>query len=115
MNYERMMLELLNRIQALEDQVAELMNNQNRINEKGEDKMTTADIRNYIEQLKENARMAGRQTLVLRSGNIHKDLGLKNAMPPVCNAMRQCMSANDIVLHTTPKGNSSTIMIEYKL
>ena len=77
--------------------------------------MTTAEIRDYIEKLKVQARARGESVLVLRSGDIHKDLNLKNSMPPVCNAMYQCMKLDDVVLHTTKKGKSSTIEIEYKL
>ena len=112
MNYEKIIVELLSRIQILEEQVDILMNQQ----EKPKDgKMDTRTIKNYIQSLKDDARKNGDSTIILISGNIHKDLGLKNCMPMVCNAMRQCMESNDIVLHTTPKGQSSTIKIEYKL
>ena len=113
MNYEKTILELLSRIQTLEEQVAELMQKQN--NEKGENDMTTKEIREYIIARKMEAKSKGQNILVLRSGDIHKDLNLKSRMPSVCNAMRQCMQLGDRVLHTTPSGNSSTIEIEYKL
>ena len=105
MNYDQVIVELLCRVKALEDQVAML---------RGETmKITTDDILKYIFQLKESAKCAGEKTIILRSGNIHKDLKLKSAMPQVCNAMRQAMNKGDIVLHTTPSGNSSTIEIQY--
>ena len=110
MNYEKVIVELLSRIQTLEEQMAELLKNQNKTS-----KTSTEDIRNYIQKLKIQARESGKKVLVLRSGDIHKDLGLKDAMPPVCNAMRQSMRDGDIILHTTPKGNSSTIKIQYNL
>ena len=115
MNYEKVILELLSRIQVLEEQVAELMQRKNENESKDVETMTTADIRKYIETLKENARKEGKSVIALRSGDIHKDLNLKNYMPSVCNAMRQCMQEGDTVLHTTPSGNSSTILIEYNL
>ena len=77
--------------------------------------MTTNDIREYICELKKTAKSNGESFLVLRSGNIHKDLNLKDAMPQVCNAMRQAMNTGDTILHTTPSGNSSTIEIQYNL
>ncbi len=115
MNYEKIIVELLSRIQVLEEKVDMLMEHQSNVKKEDEDKMTIEQIREYIRELKRQARASGKETLVLRSGDIHKDLNLKNWMPPVCNAMRQCMNLGDVVLHTTPSGNSSTIEIEYKL
>ena len=113
MNYDKIIIELMGRIQALEENVAMLIeNNKERKEEKT---MTINDIRDYIKNLKRIAKAEGKNTLVLRSGDIHKDLGLKQWMPPVCKAMRDCMEIGDVVLHTTPSGNSSTIEIEYKL
>lgn len=77
--------------------------------------MTINDIREYIKEMKRQAQSAGREVLVLRSGDIHKDLGLKNWLPAVCKAMYDCMETGDVILHTTPSGKSSTIQIEYKL
>ena len=77
--------------------------------------MTTKQIKDYIEELKTQAKESGKKSLTLISGDIHKDLNLKRSLPMVCNAMRQCMGSADVVVHTTPKGQSSTIEIEYKL
>ncbi|MDD6094764.1 MAG: hypothetical protein PUC29_03365 [Clostridia bacterium] len=114
MDYEKIIVELLSRIQTLEEQVTVLTAKQEN-KKKEEEKMTTNDICEYINELKRNAKECGKIVLVLRSGDIHKDLGLRNAMPQVCNAMRHCMRESDIVLHTTPSGYSCTIEIEYKL
>ena len=92
------------------------MNLKHGLNSKTEEMIwQTEEIRQYRRTLKNNARAAGRDKLVLISGHIHKDLGLKHRHPPVCNAMRDCMQEGDVVLHTTPSGYSSTIEIEYKL
>lgn len=112
MDYEKIIVELLSRIQTLEEQVAVLMQHQEK--KKG-DKVTTNDIKEYIENLKLTTQIQGSKTLILKSGDIHKELKLKAAMPQVCNAMYACMKSDDIVLHTTPSGKSSTIEIEYKL
>ena len=113
MDYERIIVELLSRIQTLEEQVAELMAEKN--NGKGETEMTMQEIREYIMAWKMDAKSKGQTTLILRSGDVHKKLNLKSRMPMVCNAMRQCMALGDVVLHTTPSGNSSTIEIQYNL
>lgn len=77
--------------------------------------MTIKEICQYIEELKVIAKERGEKELVLVSGNIHKDLGLKNRMPQACNAMYQCMKNGDKIVHATPSGYSSTIQIKYKL
>lgn len=75
----------------------------------------TAEIRQYILQKLYTAQTTGETSCTLISGQIHKELGLKNKMPSVCSAMRQVMEPNDIVLHTTASGQSSTIKIQYQL
>ena len=115
MNYEKIIVELLGRIQTLEEQVAMLMDKQKCTNENEENKMTTNDIREYIEEEKRIAKKLGKTVLVLRSGDVHNDLGLKHRHPQVCNAMRHCMKSEDLVLYQPPKGNGTTLQIEYKL
>ena len=115
MNYEKIIVELLGRIQVLEEQVALLMQEKNQVAEQEIKKITTDDIRQYIVELRTAAKAQGKKFIILKSGDIHKELGLKNAMPQVCNAMRQSMNEGDIVLHSTPSGNSSTIEIQYNI
>jgi len=115
MNYERIIVELLGRIQVLEEKVEIMMQEKNTTTEQFTKKTSTDDIRQHISKLKMTAKDEGKKFIVLRSGDIHKDLNLKNAMPQVCNAMRQSMNEGDVVLHSTPSGNSSTIEIQYNL
>ena len=115
MNYEKIIVELLGRIQVLEEQVAILLQERNQASEQEANKITTDDIRQHILELKKAAKDAGESFIILKSGDIHKELNLKNRMPQVCNAMRQSMNEGDIVLHTTPSGNSSTIEIQYNV
>ena len=113
MNYEKIIVELLGRIQVLEEQVAVLMKEKKQVLDQETNKISTDDIRQYIVELKKSAKASGKKFIVLKSGDIHKELKLKSAMPQVCNAMRQSMNEGDVVLHTTPSGNSSTIEIQY--
>ena len=121
MDYEKIILELMGRIQVLEEEMTALREWKNQFpdytaaTEQKTFRITTGDIREYIMGLKDAAKKERKKKLVLRSGDIHKQLNLKSAMPAVCNAMRQAMNAGDIILHTTPSGNSSTIEIEYHL
>ena len=120
MNYEKIIVELLSRIQVLEEKVELLMSGRDdaeysKRNPKssGAAKVSTKDIRDYIESRKSEAKSAGEEYIVLRASDIHRINRLKNAMPLVCNAMRQCMREGDIVLHQTPSGYSSSLEIKY--
>lgn len=115
MNYEKIILELLGRIQILEEQVGILMKQQELTKENDMKKVTTNNIREYITELKMNAKSKGDKTITLIARDIHKELKLKQQFPMVCNAMRDCMQNGDIILFQPPKGNSSTLEIEYKL
>ena len=113
MNYERIIVELLSRIQTLEEQVATLLEEKQEAPQKGGNKIGTKEIRDYIQSLKNTAKEKGESFVILKSGDIHRDLDLKSAWTQVCNAMRQSMKEGDVVLHTTPSGNSSTIEIQF--
>lgn len=115
MDYEKIIVELLSRIQILEEQVAFLMTDKENQQKKTEGKMTTNDIREYIKSLKQNAKNAHKNSLILTARDVHKELNLKSRYPMVCNAMRDCMGDRDIILFQPPKGNSSTLEIEYRL
>ena len=114
MNYDNIILELLDRIKVLEEQVKTLM-------EKDQEKITpvnkvsTGDIRDYIETCKAVAQNDNEESLILVAGDIHREMKLKSAMPMVCNAMRQCMGTKDVVLYETASGYSSTLKIMYTL
>ena len=112
MDYEKIIVELLGRIQVLEEQVVSLLSEKEEANK--EEKMTTKEIREYIEFLKSNAKQSGKTSLVLTARDVHGALKLKSRYPMVCNAMRHCMEENDVILFQPPKGNSSTLEIEYK-
>ena len=73
------------------------------------------DVRQYIDKLLHEAKMRGEDYIDLVSGDIHKQLGMKNRIPQVCRIMYEKMIPGDEVLHTTPSGKSSTIKIRYNL
>lgn len=119
MNYDTVLLELLTRVQALEKEVALLRQaidgEAGDALPEGGPRITTADIRAYIEGQKAQARAEGLTKLTLKANQIHKALQLKSRVPMVCNAMRQCMGEGDAVLHDTASGYSSTLEIQYQL
>lgn len=76
----------------------------------------TDAIRNYITKQLLIAKEHGHKFYDIRSGDIHKDLGLENRMPSVCHAMESLdMFQNVKVIHNTPSGKSSTKVIRYFL
>lgn len=116
MNYDSIILEMLARIQTLEEKVAALEGEAARPNAAPEDKkITTGDIRDYIDTLRCEAAERGEDKLLLRAGDVHRALKLTSRMPQVCNAMRQCMRPGDEVLHETKSGYSSTLEILYNV
>lgn len=73
------------------------------------------EIKVYIQNEMAQAKKNGKTEITLVSGEIHNELGYKHRHPAVCSVMYKCMSDNDVVMHTTPSGNSSTIAIKYFL
>ena len=124
MNYDSVLLEMLSRIQALEEKVRALEEKVRQFGVEDEPlsepparegaKISTADIRAFIRGHVQEAAEHGEERLILRAGSIHRALGLTSRMPQVCNAMRQCMREGDRVLFETPSGYSSTLEIEYR-
>jgi hypothetical protein len=76
---------------------------------------TTDDVRQYIEKLLQEAKLRGEDYIDLVSGDIHRQLEMKDRMPLICSTMYKEMMPGDIVLHTTASGQSSTIKIRYYL
>jgi hypothetical protein len=112
MDYDKIILELMSRIQILEEKVNALTESNSNA-EKAP--ITTKDIFDHINEVKAIAKAEGKSKLTLLSRDIHKDLNLTSRYPMVCNAMRQCMKDGDRILFQPPKGNSSTLEIEYTL
>lgn len=120
MNYDAIILEMLSRIQVLEQKVKLLTATQEQLEgqqspENTEKQIGTKDVYTYIKRLMQSAFEKGEESLVLKANDVHKSLKLKNRMPLVCNAMRQCMNAGDKVIYETPSGYSSTLEIKYFL
>ena len=112
MDYNSIILEMLSRIQKLEEKVKVL--SEVGVVKEEKKKIETKEIREYIRKVKRKAFNNGEKFLVLVANDIHKEFNLKNRMPMVCNAMRQTMdNTKDEVLYETPSGYSSTLKIKY--
>lgn len=121
MNYDRIILEMFERIKALEEEMKILKNSRENFEEhyNGIDVPSTRGqtemVRKYIQSLKADAKKRGLDSIVLVASDIHKSLNLKNRMPIICNAMKQCMGDYDEIAHETPSGYSSTFSVKYYL
>ena len=78
-------------------------------------KVTTMDVRDYIDFCRRYAAEHGDGEVILRSGEVHKFLRMRNSMPSVCNAMYTSMNDGDEVLDSSPSGYSSTLTIAFKV
>lgn len=72
-------------------------------------------MRKYIEKLLQEAKLRGEDYIDLVSGDIHKQMSMKDRMPQICRIMYEKIMPGDEILHTTPSGKSSTIKIRYDL
>ena len=120
MDYDKIILELLDRIKTLEEKVANLENGNNVQvtkpvvdNDKSVSLVDRAKI--YIQGCKRMSFESGYDNLILRSGDVQKDLGVSNRVPSICMAMRYCMQPGDVVLEEPPSGLSTRLTIKYDL
>lgn len=119
MNYESVILELMQRIQILEDKVALLekvasMETVKGLEETGNKKVNmTEKAREYILAQKSKALAEGADSVTLLCNDIQKVLGVVNRAPAICSAMYSCMNDGDEVLYAPPSGMSTTVKIRY--
>lgn len=133
-NYDSIILELMQRIQELEKRVRQLeekntedsneiipTNNHLSIQSQyvipSQKKVSKMDqIRDYLEALFRNAKAAGESELTLRAGDIEKAIGLTNRTAMVINAMHEYQEKyRNEILSTTNSGYSTTVVIKYFL
>ena len=115
MNYDKIILELLDRIKTLEEKVAFLENQlKQETNPAQEEKGSlTGRAREYINFRKAQAREAGMAYVDLLCNDIQKELGIINRAPAICTAMYACCGPKDQVLYAPPSGKSTTVKIRY--
>lgn len=89
--------------------------NNDEVTSERDKKTSVDDIKVYINNILESARSKGKTECTIVSGDIHKQMNLKNKMPSVCSAMYKLKKYEDEILSTTPSGKSSTIKIKYYL
>lgn len=124
MEYERLILDLLQKVSMLEDRVTVLENSLNtKENEnsssisKPERGSYTNMVKNYLKEKIYNARDSGLESITLVSGDVQKAVGLKNRLPLICNAMRSVMSElteiESKIIYEPPSGLSSTLEVRW--
>ena len=112
MEYEKTLLDLVERITKLEERVA-VLEGAKPVKEKPARGTYTEMVIKYINDTIAKAKASGSSNITLTSGGIQRDIGLKNRLPLVCNAMRKCMDSKSVVVYETPSGQSSTLAIQW--
>ncbi len=123
MNYDRIILELLDRVKKLEEQMEDLSHNVvNNVEENSAEigrketiGITTQEVVEYIETRKAQARRNGLSDLTLTAGEIAKELGASNRLVVVVNAMRKAMKMGDEILTNATSNYSIAFEVCYKL
>jgi hypothetical protein len=123
MNYDRVIIELLDRVAKLEDDIRKLKGETDTvtvtlntdISKYGEKtKSYTQGVIDYLEALIKKAKEDGKEHLDVVSYDLQKAVGLKNRIPLICNAMRKVMREYEFeILADTPSQNSSTFKVRF--
>lgn len=87
----------------------------NSINRKEKVTGLKEEITRYILKLLEKASKDGLLVFEISSGQIHKDMKLKNRVPSVCNAMVKINEYPHEIIKDTASGKSSTKIVRYYL
>lgn len=91
-----------------------ISNKNSEIDEKPLKKICTEDVRNYIKKLILSAKEQGKSDITIKSGDIHKELCMKNSMPTVCFAMRSLGDYFQYEIIEEPlKRNGSRVIYRY--
>ncbi len=119
MNYEKTILEMLERIKTLEEKVEKLAGSNAAFNNNefmGNRKITmTQKAKDYIMHKKNEAKEHGYKEIVLLCNDIQKALNITNRTPIVCTAMYECMGSKDEIISSPPSGFSTTVKVKYYL
>jgi hypothetical protein len=121
MNYDRVIVELLDRLAKLEDEVRKLKGENDGvtlnldISKYGEKpKSYTQGVIDYLEALINKAKEDDKEYIDVISYDLQKAVGLKNRIPLICNAMRKVMRNYTYeILADTPSQNSSTFKVRF--
>lgn len=76
---------------------------------------STQDAYEYILYLKEAAKANGKTEITIKALDIARHFKRYDRIVPMCGAMRKAMNPGDVIIHTPPKGNSTTLEIKYML
>lgn len=127
MNYDRIIIELLDRVSKLEQEV-NLLKNQKGLDVEESETKTVPDYYDsgvrgetytdracaVIERAIAKAKEEGKEYVDIVSNDLQRAIGLKNRLPLCCNAMRKVAKNYKIeVIRDTPSHNSSTYTIRY--
>lgn len=80
--------------------------------------ITTKEFRNEIYKRIEKAKKMGLYSIVINSGELHRDMGIYpnkgHSMPSCCGAMRSIEGYEIVEISSPPKGKGATLTLEYR-
>jgi hypothetical protein len=81
--------------------------------------LTREAFREALDSLLAQARLAGRASVDVRAGDLHRAVGVYpppgHRMPMCCAAMRAAMHPNDKITAQPPNGDGPSVVVRYKL
>ena len=78
-------------------------------------------IRRHLCGLVDEARLAGKSMLIIRAGDVHREIGLERAHPNVCQVLRgekfHTLANVELAgyVHCPPSGQGANLTIEFHL
>jgi len=87
----------------------------NENNQAASKSFSTQEAYEYILSLKEEAKRNGKTEIIITALDIARHFKRYDRIVSMCGAMRKAKNPDDVILHTSPKGNSTTFEIKYKL
>ena len=126
---EKMLFEMVYKIQKLEEKVENLENVIEKLMEAKTANSVqfestacqrsgvnfTQSVRDYITRQKSIAKENGLKELIMVCNDIQKALRVSNVPRSVCVAMYDCMNPGDVVLSSPPSGYSTSVKVKYFL
>ena len=115
MNYERTLLDLIEKVKELEERIKKLEQGSDDNIVLNKSKTLTQQARDYIMEQKNLASEEGEESITLLCNDIQNALGVSNRTPCICTAMYDCMKPGDEVLSAPASGKSTTVLVKYYL
>lgn len=97
----------------VEESVIEVVTKPSEPDQRRERGIIKTAVEQYLQSMIEEAARNGDEYIEVVSLDLAKAVGIMNRLPSICDAMKGFMRDNDVVVHSTPSGKSSTERVRY--